>query len=187
MTAAFGSGVRGSSDGVYVGAQFNEPNDVARAGRQLFVADTNNHRIRIADLDTGKVSTLSINAPYVRQAQTIEPVVLGRQTVGPGPLTAEVTFCLSEDSELNPEAESLLAISSGDHGETFQLTDASQRIVAPLVSARWHESVTVSGVVYLCTPGSGRCVVQPIAVEVPYDVDTSEENRTVRIEVELGV
>jgi hypothetical protein len=41
-------------------ARFNEPGGLAIAGGKLFIADTNNHVIRVVELTTKKVSTLSI-------------------------------------------------------------------------------------------------------------------------------
>jgi hypothetical protein len=41
-------------------AQFHEPSDVSIAGGKLYIADTNNHAIRVADLNTLEVSTLEL-------------------------------------------------------------------------------------------------------------------------------
>ncbi len=44
-------------------AEFNEPAGLSAAGGKLFVADTNNHLIRVIDLDEGnRVSTLPLTA-----------------------------------------------------------------------------------------------------------------------------
>lgn len=48
----------GFADGDAAQAQFNWPSDLVLDGRDLFVADANNHRIRRIDLDTGDVSTV---------------------------------------------------------------------------------------------------------------------------------
>ena len=42
-------------------AEFFEPEGISCAGGKLFVADTNNHCIRIVDLPRGEVSTLPIS------------------------------------------------------------------------------------------------------------------------------
>jgi DNA-binding beta-propeller fold protein YncE len=52
-----GGGQRGSSDQP---AAFDEPGGISAAAGKLFVADTNNHLIRVVDLPGGKVSTLAI-------------------------------------------------------------------------------------------------------------------------------
>ena len=53
-----GTGKPGKSDGVK--PSFYEPSGLAIAGNKLFIADTNNHSIRIADISTKTVSTLAI-------------------------------------------------------------------------------------------------------------------------------
>src|SRR5215467_9977307 len=48
-----GTGVAGLKDGMIDVAQFNEPAGLASAGGKLYVADTNNHAIRVIDLAAG--------------------------------------------------------------------------------------------------------------------------------------
>lgn len=61
-----GTGVPGHEDGPPDAARFSEPSGLAAANGQLFIADTNNHAIRAADLASGAVRTLdlrSLDAP----------------------------------------------------------------------------------------------------------------------------
>ena len=55
-----GDGTSGANDGNGSSARFHEPAGVALAAGKLFIADTNNHVIRVADLATGDVKTLMI-------------------------------------------------------------------------------------------------------------------------------
>ncbi|MEE3182269.1 MAG: hypothetical protein VX288_10230, partial [Planctomycetota bacterium] len=57
-----GSGKPGLRDGKGLEAQFSEPSGFALTpgGKRLFIADTNNHAIRIAELETLEVSTLKL-------------------------------------------------------------------------------------------------------------------------------
>lgn len=59
-TTLLGSGQAGDRDGVGSAAQFREPAGVSVGGSQLYVADTNNHLIRVADLATRAVGTLAL-------------------------------------------------------------------------------------------------------------------------------
>ena len=56
-----GSGSRGSADGFWRTATFNQPQGMALSedGSRLYVADTENHVIRMVDLATGQVSTVA--------------------------------------------------------------------------------------------------------------------------------
>jgi hypothetical protein len=57
-TTLAGTGKAGHDDEP---ASFDEPAGIATAGGKLFVADTNNHLIRVVDLESKKVSTLPIS------------------------------------------------------------------------------------------------------------------------------
>ncbi|MDP8242817.1 MAG: thioredoxin-like domain-containing protein [Candidatus Hinthialibacter antarcticus] len=54
-----GTGVPGVGD--INQPQFYEPSGVSIAGDKLFVADTNNHSVRVVDLNTRQVATLNLN------------------------------------------------------------------------------------------------------------------------------
>jgi len=55
-----GSGRPGHVDGAAQDAAFYEPGGLSAAGRHVFVADTNNHAVRVVDVATGDVRTLDI-------------------------------------------------------------------------------------------------------------------------------
>ncbi len=60
VTTLFGTGQSGLEDGYGKGASFHEPGGLSVAGDLIFVADTNNHAIRVADIVSGSVSTLAL-------------------------------------------------------------------------------------------------------------------------------
>ena len=55
-----GAGTAGSRNGPGLEATFAEPSGLSIANGKLYIADTNNHQIRVADLDSMVVSTLGI-------------------------------------------------------------------------------------------------------------------------------
>ncbi|HEX3721313.1 MAG TPA: alkyl hydroperoxide reductase, partial [Nitrolancea sp.] len=55
-----GDGTPGYNDGNGSAARFHEAAGVSLAAGKLFIADTNNHLIRVADLESGDVTTLEI-------------------------------------------------------------------------------------------------------------------------------
>ena len=57
---AFGSGESGADDGPGSEASFFEPGGVSAYQGRLYIADTNNHAIRVADLASNEVRTLRI-------------------------------------------------------------------------------------------------------------------------------
>jgi DNA-binding beta-propeller fold protein YncE len=58
VTRWLGSGVAGRADGPGRSAEFREPGGVCAGLDGLYIADTNNHRIAVADWATGTVRTL---------------------------------------------------------------------------------------------------------------------------------
>ena len=56
-----GTGSPGLLDGPLSEAQFYEPGGVSLLGERLFVADTNNHALRVVDMAQGVVSTLPVD------------------------------------------------------------------------------------------------------------------------------
>jgi hypothetical protein len=53
-------GDAGHEDGDLASARFWEPSGLSLAGRRLYVADANNHAIRVVDLEAGRVQTLDL-------------------------------------------------------------------------------------------------------------------------------
>jgi len=58
VTTISGTGEPGKSDEP---AQYDEPAGISHAGGKLYIADTNNHLIRVLDIKTKKVTTLQID------------------------------------------------------------------------------------------------------------------------------
>jgi DNA-binding beta-propeller fold protein YncE len=60
VSAWSGSGVPGYRDGPAPDAEFREPSGVSAAQGKVYVADTNNHVVRVVDGETGEVGTLAV-------------------------------------------------------------------------------------------------------------------------------
>ena len=55
-----GTGSPGYVDGSFTQARFSEPSGLSIANGRMYIADTNNHAIRVADLDTSEVATVEL-------------------------------------------------------------------------------------------------------------------------------
>ena len=62
-TTLLGTGAAGYVDGGPEEAAFSEPAGLSIAGGKMYIADTNNHAIRVADMETWEVSTLELKWP----------------------------------------------------------------------------------------------------------------------------
>ena len=55
-----GTGSPGHVDGPFAQARFSEPSGLSIANGKMYIADTNNHAIRVANMETGEVATLEL-------------------------------------------------------------------------------------------------------------------------------
>jgi thiol-disulfide isomerase/thioredoxin len=114
-----GTGESGMRDGDR--ATFNEPGGVSVAFDKLYIADTNNHSIRVADLKTRRVETLQIKGLERltrRQSKRFagELIELPPQTIEPGDATLTLQLELPGGYKLNAEAPSALTIATEQTG-----------------------------------------------------------------------
>lgn len=59
VRSIIGSGQAGSADGAFAACQFNQPQGLLLSGETLYIADTENHLLRAADLRSGQVTTIA--------------------------------------------------------------------------------------------------------------------------------
>ena len=59
VESIIGSGEPGNSDGAFDSAMLNHPQGMAVDGNRLYIADAENHTIRLADLDAGTLTTIA--------------------------------------------------------------------------------------------------------------------------------
>jgi thiol-disulfide isomerase/thioredoxin len=71
VTTLAGDGSRGTEDGSR--ARFSEPSGLWALGRKLYIADSNNHRVRVLDLRRGDVSTLALRGVPIPRRHTLRP------------------------------------------------------------------------------------------------------------------
>ncbi|MEK7409517.1 MAG: thioredoxin-like domain-containing protein [Acidobacteriota bacterium] len=69
-----GKGKPGFADGKLAAAMFNEPGGLAFLDGKLYVADTNNHRVRVVDPAGGEVRTLPLKNRGQTEPSPISPV-----------------------------------------------------------------------------------------------------------------
>jgi len=106
-------GEPGLVDGPLAAARFHEPDGLAWSGPLLYVADTNNHAVRVVDTAQGSVSTLRLralerlaNVPHrERPARALE-----RQTIAGGPTLLRLDLQLPPGYRRHPEVSLTLRV-----------------------------------------------------------------------------
>ncbi len=169
--------------------QFDEPGGLSVAGTKLYVADTNNHAIRVLDLKTGKARTLALAglaAPPEPKAAPSFPratlISVPPAQVKPGEEVAiDVKLSIPAGYKLNAEAPLLYVIEASDPsalGEGVSPTGtkvdppvATFTIKVPLAKAAQDGDelrLKLSLAEFVCKSGSsGFCTVNNFVWELP--------------------
>ncbi|HYB71889.1 MAG TPA: thioredoxin-like domain-containing protein [Candidatus Sulfotelmatobacter sp.] len=182
-----GTGRPGFEDGAAGEAGFWEPGGISAAGGRLYVADTNNHAVRVVDPKTGEVTTLRLHglmAPGVAAApgavdwMPAEEVEAPEAAVAPDAAgVLAIALDLPAGHHVNPEAP--FTVQVGVEGDAVDVAEADRQRVAkapalPLClpfragPAGRRGRLTVDVTFYYCREdGRGLCLIQPVRWTVP--------------------
>ena len=187
LTTLAGTGMAGWRDGAAEQAQFYEPGGLSAAAGQLYVADTNNHRVRVINLETNVVTTLPLSgltppknvasAPSGDEDLT-EVLRLSEQSL-PASVRTAMRIALHAPSgwQVNARAPGLLAVMVKGRG--VDIPDAyAKKLLRPMLPelevplqtahAGTAALVRVDLKFVLCRKGNQAvCVPRQIAWEVP--------------------
>jgi hypothetical protein len=184
VTSLVGAKTPGTTDAP---PHFNEPGGLSVAGSDLYVADTNNHLIRVVSLDTKAVRTLKLSgltAPKIRPIPTFpNPTVVNAEAVRIAPgkeFTLSLAPVLEKGYDLNTQASMTYLIETPDKPAALSATNPTNggRIDPPALpftvtiplSAESHAGETLNVKVSLkamvCLPNT-LCTVKNYVWNVP--------------------
>jgi DNA-binding beta-propeller fold protein YncE len=159
---------------------FYEPGGIDAAAGRLYVADTNNHAMRIVDIGSGATRTLVLTegVGLLGDAGGDVPVVrLAAATVAPGPGRLELALELPAGYKVNPQAPMTYAFTSRGASAAFA-TAAEGNLVDPKLPLTWN--VDWSGgngdlsldltLVYCESDKESVCLLERVRLEVPVTV-----------------
>ncbi len=178
-----GTGKEGLVDGK--SAMFDEPGGVSIAFGKIYIADTNNHSIRWADLKTRKVETIQfknlerLRPRSVKHDQfTGEMIDVPLQTAAPGNATLTLQLELPAGYKLNGLAPSAVLVAS-TQAQIASLTNGVQQVFShpkfPLaIPLKLNEGETIlklNLVIYYCESAKeSLCYFKEVRVNVPIKV-----------------
>lgn len=166
-------------------ALFDEPGGLSLGQEKLYIADTNNHVIRVADLNTKEVETLVLidneglltrqpaDAEYSGKVIALEP-----QTIAAGTGNVSLEVMIPEGYKVNDLAPFSMEWSSEGQGITFDEEEATQRIVEPefplTFPAEFNEGeaeLTGDLVIYYCDDDAqSLCFIEQVQITAPFTV-----------------
>lgn len=155
---------RGWSDGVAGMAMMDEPGGVDVADGLVYLADSNNHLIRVFDPATGQLSTLTLtnlDAIAPPSAGSLVKVDLGTQEVRPGATNLQVRISTPAGFKLNSQAPSTLVLATSNAsvlelGETSLNWSSDETDVSfpvPIVLSSGDAMLTATLSAYYCRAG----------------------------------
>ena len=202
VNSLFGTGKPGQADGAT--PSFYEPGGLALANGKLYVADTNNHAIRVVDLKTKQASTLRLNGltppannPMTTSADVApnaEEIKTPPQQLRAGPnATLEINVALPSGYHLNPLAPQRYKISVNDAKNiTIDEKNAARsakdlklplRIPLNAVSAGAANLQAQVTLFYCREDNTGTCRIKTLVWQVPVQV-TADANAPNEIKVQ---
>jgi len=201
VTTLFGTGKPGQADGA--SASFYEPGGLTVAHDKLYVADTNNHAIRVVDLKTKQASTLRINGltPPAKNVQALdsdagpnaEEVKVAAQRLRSGASGfLQIDVELPAGYHLNPMAPQRYKISV-DGGKSLAIDErvaagATKDLKLPVrvpLNATSVGSATIRAQVtlfYCREDNTGTCRIKTLVWQAPVEV-TNDANAPAEVKL----
>ncbi|MCC7362987.1 MAG: redoxin domain-containing protein [Dehalococcoidia bacterium] len=195
FTAA-GAGTRGWDDGAANLARFDEPAGLTAANGRIYIADQNNHLVRVLDTATGAVSTLLLSNLGVATASAPGRTLTESfelQSVAPGAGLMAVIIESPAGYHLNSSAPSSLTLRSsnpavfepGESELTWASDESSVRFPVPVIATPGEATLTATASVYYCREGEeALCFIQRIEATLPVRVAAGESGE-VRLQLVL--
>ena len=176
--AGWATGAPGWRDGAE--PRFYEPGGLSGAGERLYVADTNNHVIRVVDLASATVATLALADPDGLLApgavgSALPVLELPPQEVRPGPGRVRLLVDLPAGLKLNRQAASRLSWQSDADG-VVQIAPSDREALLADKTFPYDTPATFavgSGVLrgeltlYYCEDEAALCLIYRVALAVP--------------------
>ena len=190
-----GKGMPGNRDGV--SPKFHEPGGLAISDNKLYIADTNNHAIRVADLSTKIVSSLTLSTPgEAEMGFPTETIVFPGRKV-PADSSGELilnlllppSYKLTEGAPLEYEIEpcdgGLLEFAESDRKVSTTAPKFPMKIPFRASDAvggcRLRMKLTFS----YCKDDTGACFIKSATLQVP--IQTAEDSGSQRVFIEYRV
>jgi thiol-disulfide isomerase/thioredoxin/DNA-binding beta-propeller fold protein YncE len=179
-----GDGVAGLRDGVGEAARLAEPSGLSATSERLYVADTNNHQIRVLDLGSGELSTLALSnldvAVITASTVSRDEVVLPPLRIAPGRVSLTIGFDLPEGYKYNDLGTFRFEWSTDDPASARAVGSRVYEAMGPelphtfeldLVARDRSEVVRGEATVFYCLEDEEAfCLIRDVSFEAPIEI-----------------
>lgn len=194
-----GSGNPGYKDGK--SPEFFEPGGLAISGNNLYIADTNNHRIRVVDISTGIVSTLNLKGTDIAgidSGLSVENIVLPLRKIRAGrigKLTVDIKFPpdfgLTEGAPLEYEIEpckggTAINISESDRSKVIDNPTLPLNIPIDISDVNGNCQIRLDLTFNYCNKKDETCSIKSIRLHIPVQVSKEEGDQRIFVEYKLA-
>ena len=197
-----GNGKPGHIDGK--APQFYEPGGLSIANNKLYVADTNNHAIRVVDMKTKEVSTLQVkglkaevpkNMPEAEMPPFTKSLDLSLKTLkADADIQLTLNINLPKGYHLNPNAPLVYTVETGK-GIQIEQGNREVRLEKPALPIKipfktgsevLSTDLKVSVSFYYCREDNqGTCFIDAIGWRLPIKIDKDTDDTAVTLDYDV--
>jgi hypothetical protein len=174
VSTIVGTGQPGSQDGPCLAASLFEPEGVQVQGHLLYIADTNNHLVRVADLASGQLHSFRLrgfNRLHTSGHNDSAAELWDAVEVSPGPVQLVLDIHLPRGYKLNQDAPSTaqLLLEKGSPGSIQPVGNAGPITWSAELSH--DQNLVLDLTLYYCEENDGRlCLIHDCKILVPIRV-----------------
>lgn len=169
-----GTGKSGRQDGKLLQSTFDEPGGITYAKGKLYVADTNNDLVRLIDMKSGTVSTLTITGlekmkkPMAFNRQDFKGEVVEINDVDLSSLDKiEVKFRLPVGYKVNTAAPNQMRLFTEDGNVSISHNISEPEFSLDIKKLSSRKKIFAEAVVYYCRKDNeGVCLIKDILYEI---------------------
>jgi sugar lactone lactonase YvrE/thiol-disulfide isomerase/thioredoxin len=159
---------------------FDEPGGLSLDGRVLYVADTNNHVVRMIDLDTSLTTTLvlkGVEAFDLPAEYTGEVVQVPAQTASAGQASLILEYELPDGYKVNEDAPSSVVVEGGTSvialasATAGDITGTTIPVIVPVILTEGSGTALIDvALIYCRADATSLCLIDQVRYEVPLTV-----------------
>lgn len=186
-----GDGTAGLVDGAGEAARLAEPSGLSAVSDRLYVADTNNHQIRVVDLATGAISTLALGnldlAAVTLTNISHDEVTLAPLQLAPGRIRLSVDFELPAGYKYNTLGTFRFEWSADDPAIVIPVGRTFYEAMGPTLPKTFDIDLvadagvnTLRGettVFYCLEEEEAFCLIRDVSFEVPIEITAEGGSR----------